>query len=280
MVEVFVPLFLFGLGTSVGSFVNVAIFRFGFQERASARSRCMACDAPIAWYDLIPILSYALLRGRCRGCGSSLSSQYPLVELGTGLLFALSFRYFPSLISFFPLLAYFSLLVFLAALLALTVYDIRHTLVPLPFTGFLAGSALFAAAAKSMASESFFPLVDGLLGAVALFGFFFAVYLLTRGRGMGLGDAYVAGAGGILLGLFRGIEAVMFGVWSGTAFYLLALLLSSSVLGMRLFAKYPRVTIRSELPLVPFLALGIAIALFTDLSPLSTAATFGILWGY
>src|SRR6476620_776440 len=82
---------LFALGTvglCVGSFLNVVILRRGRQSM-SRRSACMSCGNTLAWYDMIPIASWIILRGRCRACGSSISSQYPLVEAATAILFAL-----------------------------------------------------------------------------------------------------------------------------------------------------------------------------------------------
>ncbi len=266
------PLFLFFLGLSVGSFVNVLVLRFGFAERSASRSRCMACEREIPWYDLLPVVSFVALSGRCRFCGSALSIQYPLVELSVGALFMLSYLAVPPLVSFWSVIAFIALLAFLAALTGLVAYDIRHTLVPLPFIYAVVAFALVASLAQSLSVHSLAPLIDSALGGVALFGFFMAVVLVTKGRGMGTGDAYVAGGIGILLGLFRGIEAVMFGVWSGTAIALVVLLLSSVFRKTRLFPESLHVTMKTELPLIPFLAFGTAVALYTNLSPLSAAA--------
>lgn len=279
MPEVILPLFIFGLGLCVGSFVNVQVFRFGFGEHSRPRSCCMACDLPISWYDLIPVFSYFALSGRCRACGSALSAQYPLIEGVVGLLFLVAFFIMPPLLSLWSILAFVMLLVFLASLVALVVYDIRHTLVPMPFVYMLAGSALLASISQSLFSNSFFPLIDSLIGGAILFGGFFSIVLVTRGRGMGVGDAYVVGAAGLLLGLFRGIESVMFGVWSATIVYLIIFLLSSVHSKKRLLPHGARVTMKTELPFVPFLAFGIGLALFTTLSPLSLGSWLAnILW--
>lgn len=279
MLEALLPLFVFGIGLCVGSFVNVQIFRFGFGERARARSCCMACDRPISWYDLIPIFSYVALSGRCRTCGSALSTQYPLIEGIIGLLFLVAFFIMPPALSLWSILAFTMLLVFIASLVALVVYDIRHTLVPMPFIYMLVGSALLASISQSLFSNSFFPLIDSLVGGVILFGGFFSIVLITRGRGMGVGDAYVVGAAGLLLGLFRGIESVMFGVWSATIVYLIVFLLSSIHSKKRLLPHGARVTMKTELPFVPFLAFGIGLALFTTLSPLSLGSWLAnLLW--
>jgi leader peptidase (prepilin peptidase)/N-methyltransferase len=240
----------------------------------------MACERGIPWHDLFPILSFVALRGRCRACGSALSLQYPLVEAATGILFSLTYLLLPPALSFWPLLAFTALLVFLAALTGIVTYDLRHTLVPMPFVAVLSAAALAAAGAESLSAGSFSPLLDGLSGAVALFLFFMGIVAATRGKGMGSGDAYVAGAIGMLLGFSRGAEAVMLGVWSGTLIALCLLLLSSLRLRTRLFGRTLHVTMKTEVPLAPFLALGTALALFTALSPLAWAAALsGILLG-
>lgn len=269
MFSLVIPLFIFFLGVCVGSFVNVITLRFGFSETSRRRSYCMACNHLISWYDLVPVLSYLVLRGRCRTCGSALTLQYPAVELTVGVLYLLAWLVIPPFLTVWSLASFSALLVFLAALVALVVYDLRHTLVPLSFAFTLAFSALASSLVNAITLQSFVPLVDSALGGVVLFGFFALTVLITKGRGMGMGDAYIAAATGLLFGVWRGIEAVMIGVWSATAVYLLVLLLSSLFKKSRLLPRAFRVTMRTELPFVPFLALGIVIALFTNISPLA-----------
>jgi prepilin signal peptidase PulO-like enzyme (type II secretory pathway) len=279
MLPTFLTLFIFALGLSVGSFLNVLVLRFGFGETALARSHCMACNAPIRPYDLVPVFSYLALAGSCRDCGSRLSIQYPLVEIATGTLFVLAFLRMPPVISLWPVIAFLGFLVFLAALVALVAYDIRHTLVPLPFIYVLGGAAFIAVAAQSFFSSSFLPLSDGLAGGAIIFGFFWGIVRVTRGKGMGMGDGYVAGAAGLLLGLLRGMEAVMLGVWSATLVYLSVLLFSFLSRRFTFFPKHIRITTKTELPFVPFLALGVFIAVFTDFSPLASVNTLvNSLW--
>jgi prepilin signal peptidase PulO-like enzyme (type II secretory pathway) len=268
----FILLFLFIFGLIVGSFLNVVLFRFGFAESRQSRSHCMACNALIKSYDLVPFASYVLLSGRCRSCGSALSVQYPLVELATASLFALAYQFFPASFSVFSAAAFIALLAFLACLVLVAAYDMRHTLVPIQFAAALAASAVFASASQAFEVGSFVPIADSFLGGAALSGFFFILFLITRGKGMGLGDAYIAGAVGILLGFSRGIEAVMLAVWGGTLFYLATLALSSLLAHFGLLPSRARVTMKTEVPFVPFLALGALLALFTDISPLAAAA--------
>ncbi len=266
MLEAYLLAFFFLLGLLVGSFVNVAILRFGFTERPASRSHCAACNAQIHWYDLVPVLSFFLLSGKCRSCGSALAVQYPLVEFATGALFALVYFAYPP-VSPFSFMSFIALLVFCATLVALVAYDIRHTLIPLPFVYLLGAAALFARAGDALSLLSAAPLLDALTGAVALGGFFAFVHFVTRGRGMGIGDAYVAAPIGLLLGLVRGASAMVLGIWAATIYYLVLLIFSRLLPRNRWRQGTKPLTMKSELPFAPFLALGSALALFTPLSP-------------
>lgn len=152
-------LFALLLGACVGSFLNVVILRLPLDESLWRRaSHCMTCNASIKIYDNIPVLSYVILRGRCRACGVRFSPQYPIVEALTALIFAATFyhRWAPLAASFdagtlpswhalwlcaAPWLADISLC---SILLAITVIDARHFIIPLELTvtGFLIGAAL------------------------------------------------------------------------------------------------------------------------------------------
>lgn len=224
---------LFVLGVCAGSFLNVVILRFGYAERSGTRSACMACGTTLTARDLVPILSYLTLRGRCRHCGSALLAQYPLVELAAGLLFIASYTVTGD--------AYHGALFvatagFWVSFLALVVYDLRHTLVPLPFVYGMYGFAAF--------SFLLSPATGALWGAPVCAGFFALISVATRGRGMGIGDAYIAGAIGLFLGLEQGIVASAVAVWVG------------AVVGIALMAVRTRVTLKTEIPFAPFLALG------------------------
>jgi prepilin signal peptidase PulO-like enzyme (type II secretory pathway) len=182
----------------------------------------------------------------------------------TAALFALSYLVFPPAVTVFGLMRFFALLVFLSASIGIVAYDIRHTLVPMPFAYVLIGSAGVYRALEAWTGNSVNPLLDALAGGVLVGGFFAIISLVTRGRGMGIGDAYIAGAVGILLGLVGGITATTLGVWSATALYLLLML--SSRIG--LFRVPGRVTMKTELPFAPWLLFGCALVLFTGVSVL------------
>src|ERR1700748_3830531 len=93
----FLTIVFLGLGLIIGSFLNVVIFRLNTERSFGGRSACMVCRNKLAWYDLIPVFSFLFLLGRCRNCKTKISVQYPLVELGAGIIFALLFLKFQDL---------------------------------------------------------------------------------------------------------------------------------------------------------------------------------------
>lgn len=179
----------FALGTAVGSFCNVVIYRLHTGESPwRGRSHCPRCGHELSAADLIPILSFAWLRGRCRYCSQEISWQYPLVEVAMGLLNGLMVWQFG--ISWAGLLA----VVLSAFLLVIFVYDLKHQLI------------LDRVSLPAMIVGLLFSLVVGRswlsigLGAVVGAGFFGLQYLVSRGRWIGGGDIRLGGVLGLALG--------------------------------------------------------------------------------
>jgi leader peptidase (prepilin peptidase)/N-methyltransferase len=188
------PAVLLGvLGLLVGSFLNVCIYRLPRRESVNwPGSHCTSCQRPLGWYENIPLVSWLLLRGRCRTCRASISAQYPLVELATGLVFLGCYWVY----GLTPVLAV--RLVFACALIVLFVIDLQHQILPNRIT--LPGLAI-----GLILSVAFPPGWRGaLLGA--LFGGVFPwliaeAYLRLRGReGMGMGDFKMLAMAGAFLG--------------------------------------------------------------------------------
>ncbi len=216
---------IFLLGLIVGSFLNVCILRIPTgQSVVHPRSRCPQCGTPIAGYDNIPVLSWVLLGGKCRGCQTPISAQYPAVELLNGLLFLACY------LAFGLRLEAAKWAVFCAVLVVLTITDLRERLLPdkVNLTGALLGlgfalavpvgdGTVWALASPWSASPPPVPVlsvVDALVGAAAGYGFLWVVsegYYRLRGReGMGLGDVKMMGMVGIYAGL-RGTLLYVFG---------------------------------------------------------------------
>ncbi len=239
-------LFIFFFGLAVGSFLNVLSFRFNTGESfGNVRSRCFSCGLSLRWFELIPLVSFIILRGRCARCKSRISMQYPAVEVATGALYFLFFRKWIADFSFSgsPLILIWwfiigFILIFLAA------YDAKHKILPDKFNYALAAIALLGGIYFQKVS-----LQDLLLSALPAL-FLFLIWLFSGGRAMGLGDAKLALGGGFFLGPFKIFEAAVFGFWAG-AIYGIFLLLSGHVK-----------TMKAEIPFGPFLILGILAAFF------------------
>ncbi len=205
-------LFIFVFGVVTGSFINVLIFRTRREASVwKGRSKCMNCGKVIGVKDLVPILSFVLLKRRCRNCKSIISWQYPLVELisGTVLLF-LYLRYnfglcLPELASpnmdwaFFVRDSIFSLF-----LIIIFVYDLKYRLILDRFT---IPAALFAFASNWYLGYPFWSLV---LGALVLGSFFAAQYFLSKGKWVGGGDMRMGMMAGFMLGITQGLVMLFF----------------------------------------------------------------------
>jgi leader peptidase (prepilin peptidase) / N-methyltransferase len=234
------------LGLVVGSFLNVVICRVPRKVSVvRPRSCCPSCNQPITSRDNIPVLSWLVLRGRCRSCQASISMRYPAVELLTGALFAgtaVRFGYTWSLVP---------MQVLLAGLLALACTDLEHLLLPIRIVYpllFSLGALLILAAA---ATGQWHRLVVAVICAAASFGFFFAVNLVNP-RWLAFGDVRLSPVIGLGLG------------WLGPGYALLGFFLANllgTVVGIGLIAAKV-LDRKSHIPFGVFLALGAAAAVF------------------
>ena len=209
----------------MGSFLNVAIFRAHEDEKLRGRSKCMKCEIPIGAKDLVPVLSYLLLKGRCRNCKQVFSWQYPAVELATGLLFIIpplikgglggvSFDLLPILIRDW---------VFISFLIIIFVYDLKHMLILDRFT---IPAMIFALIANLWIG--IIPAWLLLLGAVVLAGFFYIQFLISKGKWIGGGDIRLGALMGFMLGLQYGLVALFLGYVFGAVFGLILMALNKA----------------------------------------------------
>jgi len=228
-----------GFGLILGSFLNVVAYRLPRGESLAApASRCPGCDTPIKPYDNVPVLSWLLLRGRCRACGTSIAWRYPLVELVTGALTALVVLAFGADRDAWLGLAFVVLLVPVA------VIDIDFRIIPNKLT--ILGAVL-APAILVLVDPGALP--EHGIAALAAGGFLLAAALAYPG-GMGMGDVKLA----FVMGLFLGRDV-------GVA--MLVALLAGSVAGAAVIArKGAKEGRKTAVPFGPFLALGGLVALF------------------
>ncbi|MEW6610901.1 MAG: prepilin peptidase [Patescibacteria group bacterium] len=188
---IILPTFIFG--AIIGSFLNVVIHRLPRGERLNGRSHCPHCHRAIAWHDLIPLISFVLLKGKCRSCYTPISWQYPAVELATGGLFALSFSLRLQEGGYTPLLALslFRDWVIISALVITFVTDLRFQLI---FDVVMITAGLITLPLNLILGEPLLPL---LLAGIIGVGFFGFQYVISRGRWIGVGDLFVGGFIGV-----------------------------------------------------------------------------------
>lgn len=238
--------FLGLLGLLIGSFLNVVVHRVpAGQSVVSPPSSCPACSHPVRPRDNIPVLSWLLLRGRCRDCAEPISARYPLVEAGCAALFAaLTLR--------FGLSPVLPALLFLAAIgLALALIDLDVSRLPfeisvpgLGVTALLLVGAGFA--------DGWSPIAVALLSAAAWFGLYWSLWFGTGGRGMGLGDVVLAPTLGLALG-WLGWGPSLVGLLGGFAI--------GAVVGVTLMA-IGRAGRRSQIPYGPSMLAGALVGVF------------------
>ncbi|NKY05832.1 prepilin peptidase [Cellulomonas hominis] len=235
-----------GLGLLVGSFLNVVVWRVPRGASVvSPPSACPACGARVRPRDNVPVLSWLLLRGRCRDCAAPISPRYPLVEAGTGLLFGLT-AWWAGWSWVLPALLFAVGLAVALALIDVDVHRLPDALV-LPSYPVLAALLLLASANPGGASD-WSALGRALLGGAAL-ALAYAVIWVVYPAGMGLGDVKLAGLLGMLLGWF-GWGAVVVGFFA-------AFLLAGAVVVALLAAR--RVGRRTAVAFGPWMLVGAAL---------------------
>jgi leader peptidase (prepilin peptidase)/N-methyltransferase len=227
------------LGAMFGSFLNVVAYRLPrHQSLVAPASRCPKCGTPIKPYDNVPVVSWLLLRGRCRSCAAAISPRYPLVEALTAALCVGAVLTHESAVGI-AMSVVLILLVIPAALI-----DLEHRIIPNRLTALGAALALVIGLALDPSGEP-----ERLIAAAAAGGFLLVAALAYPG-GMGMGDVKLAGVLGLLLG--RAVAPAIF-----------IALLSGALLGVFLIARNgPRQGRKTAVPFGPFLALGGLVAVF------------------
>ena len=232
---------VFIIGLLIGSFLNVCIYRLPKHENiTTTRSHCMACGNVIKWYDLIPVISFLLLRGKCRMCGARLSIQYPVIELLNGILYCIVVAIMGLNIKSVLTLALVS------ALIVIAVIDWRTYEIPFGLNVFIAVLGMISTAfdlakahglwdysLETNSAKGFFfswqpiPVSDHLIGAVSVSGFLLLIYFVTRGRGIGGGDIKLMAAAGLLIGWKNCILAFVIGCIVGSIIHLIRMKVSN-----------------------------------------------------
>ena len=265
-------LFVSVLGVIVGSFLNVVIYRLHTNKSLSGRSHCLSCGATLKPYDLIPVVSYLWLRGRCRACGCSFSPRYVLVEAMTGVLFVLGFLFSSSLIDFLI----FCLVTIVLVIIA--VYDYYHLIIPDKLVMWLVGIAFtFLSYQFFFAEMKLVEIVYAFLAAFFAAGFFAGLWIVSKGRWIGLGDAKLVFPLCLLLSYKIVFSFVVLSFWIGAVVSLLLL----GILWVKKKRGKPRLrfskdslTIKSEIPFAPFIIASFFIVYLFGVNVLDITAQF------
>jgi prepilin signal peptidase PulO-like enzyme (type II secretory pathway) len=245
--DLFSALLLLVVGLAIGSFLSAITYRLPKNAQfIKGRSACPRCKKQIAWYDNIPVISFLILKGKCRHCKKAISVRYPIIELATGLIFVLTgFGQVSclnkvssaSLCSWNDILGIYTLPLFfllIISLIIIFIIDLENKFIPdnLVFTGFATFVILLA-----VLSPSFYKyLLSGFVASALLL----LIHLFTKGKGMGLGDVKFALLAGTILG------------WPNTLYWMYISFISGALVGVILIV-YKKAKFGKSIPFAPFL---------------------------
>jgi prepilin signal peptidase PulO-like enzyme (type II secretory pathway) len=263
-------IFITGMGLIVGSFLNVVILRIGSGlSPAKGRSQCFSCGKTLTWKELVPVFSFFVQKGKCRGCKSRISWQYPVVEIISTVIVVGSYVVIQPL-SVIGFVSWILAAAFFLLLIVVSAYDIRHKLI-FDFHSLIL--AMLGCAFSFVRTGAFVvPNPNDLLAAIYIPFFFLIVWIITRGKGIGLGDAKLSVGLAFFLGLSQGVAAMMLAFWVGTICTL------GIIAVQKVFLKKKGLSLKSEVPFGPFLAVGTAIAFFfsVDMAAIAHYVSFGL----
>ena len=232
-------------GACVGSFLNVCVFRWPAEQSVlRPASRCPGCNQGIKWYDNVPVLSYLILRGRCRNCGITISAQYPAVEL------AVSLMWLAAAVRFGGTIEALRMALFLTLLLGIALTDAREMVIPDQFS---LGGTFIGLGLAALPGD--FPFRRALIGAVLGYVLLWAVKLAAekalKKPALGVGDIHMMA----MVGAFTGPEGALVTIFLGS--------LAGLVIGVPVtLARGKNQLMGTYLPLGVFLAIGAAVSLF------------------
>lgn len=246
-------LLAFILGAAIGSFLNVVLYRYGALSVTKGRSMCLTCGSTLRKRDLIPVLSFLLLGGKCRHCSARIDRQYILVEFVTGVLTALAaYMYLGAELTQVSIVLFFLLAFAIIPLLVLIfVYDIKHQIIPDIWSYSFAGFALLFQAFLAGGIPHISVFAAGLLLALPTF----MLNYFSRGTWMGFGDVKLFLGVGFFLGPILALSGFMLSFWIGAVVSLAIMFLD----------KRSRLTWGSRVPFGPFIIIATLVVFFTQI---------------
>lgn len=256
---------LFGFGIIIGSFLNVVLYRLHTGKSLAGHSHCLSCGRRLTALELVPLLSYLGLRGRCVSCQSYIPIRYFLVELLTGLLFMGLVLVSESWVEIIFGAVVVSLLVVTA------VYDLRHFIIPDELVFGLIVVAMLMSGYQLYFSRD--PLTFALDLAVAFLGtlFFHGLWQISKGTWIGFGDVKLALPLGLIVGASAVFSMIVLAFWVGAIIGVALLLLQRLQKRGKLPLRFMRgrLTMKSVLPFAPFLITGFLLVWFWDVNVIS-----------
>ncbi|MEK7572982.1 MAG: prepilin peptidase [Patescibacteria group bacterium] len=263
-------LLLFVLGVCIGSFLNVLIDRLPHDESPiGGRSYCDKCKKTLKWYDMIPLLSFVFLRGKCRDCKSSISFYYLLVEFVTGIMFIAVYAYGLQTTDYGLLsistieqfsngaIDYLYYLLIICSLIVVFFADIKYGIIPdavlypaIALSIIYHLSFIILGSSNLAMQQSGNILLNYLFSGFITCTFFLFLHIITRGKGMGFGDVKLS----FLMGLFLGFPQILIALY--VAF------LTGAVIGLILIIWRKKKLSGGTIPFGPFLVFGALISLF------------------
>jgi prepilin signal peptidase PulO-like enzyme (type II secretory pathway) len=226
------------IGLIYGSFLNMLLWRLPEKASIGGRSHCRSCHHILAWYDLIPVLSYIVLRGRCRSCKNKIHIRYPIVEATVALVISFFFYFNPFTLS----LEFFLAIAGILILISLFFFDLFYFI--LPDVIMIPALGIYAIFDIAHTTDPLLYFITALLGT----SFFGILYLASSGSKMGFGDVKLAALIGLMLGYPLGFFGFVLGIWLG-ALVSIVLLISR------------KASLKDPLPLGSFLAIATLIVI-------------------
>lgn len=256
-------------GLIIGSFLNVVIYRLHTGRSLNDRSHCLSCGRQLEWYELLPVISYVALWGRCRTCESLIPYRYALVESLTAVAFVIAY------IKAVDIIEFLFLTTLLSILIVGLVYDLYHMIIPDEVSLWAAVAALALVVWNTFMQGDWGTLIESVLGAGIAFLTYASLWYFSGGRAFGFGDAKLAISLGLMTGIYGVFSLVVLSFWIGAFVSLGLILWQRIVLNIRA-AKHlgRRVNMKSEVPFAPFLLASFVLVYFFNANVLALIEAF------
>jgi prepilin signal peptidase PulO-like enzyme (type II secretory pathway) len=199
-------------GLIFGSFVNALVWRVYKNKKwwGNERSICPKCKHKLKAKDLIPVISWLALRGKCNYCKKPISIQYPAVELATALIFTLSYIFWPYPLNLFGWLALCAWLLVIVVFVALSVYDLKYMLLPNKMVAFAVFISLVLAVLLALTKQNLAPLISAIFSAILFYGVFALIFYASKAKWIGGGDVKLAISLGLIVATPLKVVLVIF----------------------------------------------------------------------